>query len=71
MRVQHTIQVVRERFMDYGSRYSIVQFLTNLGTEFNSKHLVLIKFYGIKHMRTTVAHPQLNSVLESFHHGLK
>ncbi len=70
---EHTAHVVGQCFTDFVSRYGIArEVLTDLGTAFNSKQMEqLMKYYGVKHIKTTVAHPQTNAVVESFHRGLK
>ena len=46
--------------------------LTDLGMEFTSESFKLVlKYFGIKHLHTTVTHPQTNAMVERYHRCLK
>ncbi len=70
---EHKSTDVVKALLDYLARYGIVdEILHDLGTDFTSELMqVVLKFYGVCQIQSSVAHPQTNTAVERFHGTLK
>ena len=65
----HTAQTVAREILKYFPLYVMCDIiLTGLDTEFTSKLFKLaLKYFDIKHLHTTVTHPQTNAMVERYY----
>jgi transposase InsO family protein len=69
----HKSTDVIRALLDYFARYGIVdEILHDLGTDFTSELTqVVLKFYGVCQLHSSVSHPQTNTAVERFHCTMK
>jgi transposase InsO family protein len=69
----HKATTVVKSLLDFIARFGIFdEVLHDLGSDFTSELMqVMLNFYGIKQLRSSVAHPQTNTAVERFHRTLK
>ena len=70
---EHKATDVVKALLDYFARYGIPdEILHDLGTDFTSELMhVVLTYYGVCQIKSSVAHPQTNAAVERFHCTLK
>ena len=69
----HKATTVVRSLLDFIARFGIPEeVLHDLGSDFMSELMqVMLSFYGITQLKSSVAHPQTNTAVERFHRTLK
>ncbi len=69
----HKTTTVVKALLDFIARFGIPgSILSDLGTDLNAELMqVLLSYYGVAHVKTSVSHPQTNNQCERFHRTMK